>query len=88
MLTVEGHLRPGPAGARRVASRLAATGVELRIDDGRGRRLAAFGPSVRSPLGRALLGTARARPTPRGLVAALRGAAADTRGPTDPEGET
>jgi hypothetical protein len=74
----------GPLGGvrrgRRLAVALARTGARVHVHDGRGRALAAVGPELRSPLGRALLGTGRVRPTPRGLLAIARGAAAR---PTD-----
>jgi hypothetical protein len=75
VLVVEGRLRTGRRATRSLAGRLASSGVEIHVRDGRGRPLATLGPGVRSPLGRALLGTGRVRPTPRGLLAAMRGAA-------------
>ncbi len=75
-VVVGGPLRVGPRRARRVASALAASGTRLEVRDGRGRALAVAGPGVRSPIGRALLGTARVRPTARGLAAAMGRSAA------------
>jgi len=69
-------MAPGRRAVRPLAVRLAASGIEIHVHDGRGRPLARLGAGVRSPLGRLLLGTRRVRPTVRGLRAAVRGAAA------------
>lgn len=69
-------MAPGRRAVRPLAVRLAASGIEIHVHDGRGRPLARVGAGVRSPLGRLLLGTRRVRPTIRGLRATVRGAAA------------
>ena len=72
-LVVEGVVPAVRGVARALAGRAGATGLEITVRDGRGRELVRVGPGLRSPLGRLLLGTARTRPTMRGLLAARRG---------------
>jgi hypothetical protein len=84
-LVVSGPFRSGGRRARRLAAAIAAAGAALEVRDGRGRLLATAGPSLRSPLGRALLGTGRVRPTVHGVRAAVRGAAEPV--PIDHEGD-
>ena len=82
-VVVTGTLPGGARRGRRMAVALARTGARVHVRDGRGRVLATAGPGLRSPLGWALLGTGRVRPSPRGLLAIARGTAAR---PTDPTG--
>ncbi len=79
-----GGLRAGRAAIRRAAG----VGLSLKVMDARGRELVKIGPDERSVLGRLLLGTDRARPTLRGLVAARRGAAAPHAVPSIDHGGT
>ncbi|HWH13857.1 MAG TPA: hypothetical protein VNT51_03865 [Miltoncostaeaceae bacterium] len=74
---VAGALPGGRARAAALADRLAAAGVRLDLRDGAGRTLGVAGARVRSPLGRLLTGSARVRPTARGVIAAVRGRAGD-----------
>jgi hypothetical protein len=57
---------------RALAETLDRAGLTLEVHDPVGRRLLITGSGVRSRIGRILVGSARARPTPRALLARMR----------------